>query len=137
MSQQFASKRDPWLMVLGFSAGAVSVLATAPILFADNLGATPKMVTAVLLVLVVVLIPWVCVSTYYVIDAGILKIRSGPFRWQIPIKEITRVTPSRAWWSSPALSLDRLCIEYGNGKWILVSPIRRDEFLEALGITGS
>lgn len=121
-------------MVLGFGAGALSVLTSAPILFAHDLGATPKMVTAVLLVLVVVLIPWVCLSTYYVVEAKELKVRSGPFRWRIALEDIHRVSPTRAWWSSPALSLDRLCVKYGDGKWILLSPERREEFIEALGV---
>lgn len=134
MSQRFASKRDPWLMVLGLGAGALSVITTAPILFAD-LHATPKIITAVLMVLVVVLIPWVCLSTYYVVEPNELKICSGPFRWQIPLEDIYRVSPTRAWWSSPALSLDRLRVEYGDGKWILLSPERREEFVDALGLS--
>ena len=124
------------MIVLGFGASALSVASVVPIL-ASEISIAIRIVVAVLVVLVAVLVPWVFASTFYEVDTRELKVVSGPFRWQIPIKEITRVTPSRAWWSSPALSLDRLCIEYGNGKWILVSPIRREEFLEALGITGS
>ena len=123
-------------MALGLGATVLSVASVLPILI-SNIDTPIRMLTAGLVVLIAVLVPWVFASTYYVVDVRELKVVSGPFRWRIPLRDITRVTPTRAWWSSPALSLDRLCIEYGNGKWILVSPVRREEFLSALGISGT
>jgi len=66
-------------------------------------------------------------------SAGVLEIRSGPFKWTIPLDAIKKVDPSRSLLSSPALSLDRLRIQYGGGKSILVSPNDRDGFLAAIG----
>lgn len=135
MSQRFESKRDTWLVVLGLSTAAISVAGIMPILGAD-IDATIKLVTAGLVVLTVVLISWVYLSTYYyVVEANELRIRSGPFRWRIALVDIHRVSPTRAPWSSPALSLDRLCVEYGDGKRILLSPQRREEFIHALGVS--
>jgi hypothetical protein len=57
-----------------------------------------------------------------VIDDGILHIRSGPFAWHIPVASITSITPTTSPVSSPALSLQRLRLEYGEGQVILVSP---------------
>lgn len=132
-SQRFASERDTWLVVLGLSAAAVSVVALAPLFMADIVGAV-KVVTAGLLILTVVLVSWVYLGTYYVVEAGELKVRSGPFRWRILLEEIHRISPTRAPWSSPALSLNRLRIDYGDGKWILLSPERREEFIQSLGV---
>jgi hypothetical protein len=122
------------LITLGFGASALSVACVVPILV-TTIDIVIRMVVAGLVILIAVLVPWVFTSTYYEVGTRELKVVSGPFRWRIPLKDIYRVTPSRAWWSSPALSLDRLCIEYGNSKWILVSPVRREEFMEALGLS--
>ena len=64
---------------------------------------------------------------------GVLRVVSGPFRWRVPIADIQSVTPTRSLWSAPALSLDRLRINYGNGRCILVSPADKQGFMEAIG----
>ena len=71
-------------------------------------------------------------STYYVIDGDTLVIRSSFITWRIPIAQIRSITPTRSALSSPALSLDRLRIEYGGGKQILVSPQDKRRFIDAL-----
>ena len=76
---------------------------------------------------------WLLLSTEYRIDSNTLFIRSGPFRWTVPIQEIHNIEPSRSVLSSPALSLDRFKITYGSDKQVLVSPKRRDQFIQALG----
>jgi hypothetical protein len=75
---------------------------------------------------------WLLFSTSYRVDTQSLFVRSGPFSWTIPLAEIRSVEPSRSLISSPALSLDRLEIRYGNGKSILVSPADRENFLETV-----
>jgi hypothetical protein len=59
-------------------------------------------------------------------------VRSGPFRWTIALDDIHAVTPSRDLRSGPALSLDRLRIEYGPGREILISPRDQSGFLHDL-----
>jgi hypothetical protein len=59
-------------------------------------------------------------------------LRSGPSRWTIPIRDIRSITPTRALTSSPALSLDRLRIEYSDGRVLLVSPREKETFLRDL-----
>lgn len=73
------------------------------------------------------------VTTRYSIESGILTVRAGPFTWKINLSEIRSVEPIRSPASSPALSLKRLKIEYGDRKTILVSPRDQDAFLEAIG----
>ena len=76
---------------------------------------------------------WLLLGTFYRIDDEHLRIRSGPFRWTIRLRDITSVRPSRSPISSPALSLDRLEITYGAGQRILVSPRDHGAFIAAIG----
>ncbi|MBM3264550.1 MAG: PH domain-containing protein [candidate division Zixibacteria bacterium] len=77
----------------------------------------------------IALLVWVIVGTYYRITDGSLQVRSGPFRWNIAIKDIQSIAPSRSPLSGPALSLDRLLLVYGKGKTLRISPDRPQEFL--------
>ena len=73
------------------------------------------------------------VGTNYTVDRDRLRIASGPFRWKVDIASITSVEPTRNPLSSPALSLDRLRIRYGESRSILVSPADTRGFLRAIG----
>jgi hypothetical protein len=75
---------------------------------------------------------WTLLGTRYTIDGTLLFVRSGPSRWTIPIRDIRSITPTRALTSSPALSLDRLRIEYSDGRVLLVSPREKETFLRDL-----
>lgn len=76
---------------------------------------------------------WLLFSTQYLVDTESLYVKSGPFSWTIALTDIQSVTPSKAAWSSPALSLDRLEIRYGDRKRLLVSPKDRAAFIDAVG----
>ncbi len=41
-------------------------------------------------------IGWLLQSTYYVVGETDLVIRSGPFRWTVPLDGIDEITPSRS-----------------------------------------
>lgn len=133
MAKRFESKRDLWLQLLAWGAALVCIIVLSPLLIA-NVAGTLKLLIGGLLALSVGLIGWVNLGTYYVVDDATLSIRCGPFHWRVPIDAIQRVVPTRAAWSSPALSLDRLRIEYGDGKWIMVSPALREEFVRSLRV---
>lgn len=79
---------------------------------------------------------WTLLGTYYVIDATSLVVRSGPFHWTVVLREIRSVQPTRDIRSGPALSFDRLRIEYGAGRVLLVSPREKDAFLADLARRG-
>ncbi|MCP5090852.1 MAG: PH domain-containing protein [Gammaproteobacteria bacterium] len=85
----------------------------------------------------ILLVASVLMRTYYTVADGVLEIVSGFFSWSIPIVEITRVSASSSPFSSPALSLDRLRIDYGAHKHILVSPQDKAGFLRAIEQTAS
>ena len=63
-----------------------------------------------------------------------LIVRFGVCRRHIPLAEITEVKPTSNPLGAPALSLDRLRVQFGEGvfKAVLVSPKDRDLFLDEL-----
>jgi len=63
-----------------------------------------------------------------------LIIRNGMCTQRILLSEISEVHPTRNPLSSPALSLDRLHVQFGKGffKAIMISPADRDRFLDEL-----
>jgi len=74
--------------------------------------------------------------TTYRINDAFLGIRSGFFTWEIPIHTISKVGSTNDPVSSPALSLDRIRIEYGHTKSVIISPLNKDEFLRDLDHLG-
>ncbi|MGH9489752.1 MAG: PH domain-containing protein [Terriglobales bacterium] len=83
---------------------------------------------------------WLLAATWYEIDDRELRVRSGPFRWRVPLGAIEGVDTAPSFeariLSGPALSLDRLVIHYrnsGGAEDLAVSPADRTEFLAALG----
>lgn len=70
----------------------------------------------------------------YGIDETHLIVRHGLVRQRIALADISEVHPSRSPLSSPALSLDRLHIKFGDGmfKSALISPAAKSEFLDEL-----
>jgi len=79
---------------------------------------------------------WTVLGTYYVIDATSLVVRSGPFHWTVALRDIRSVQATRDIRSGPALSFDRLRIEYGAGRVLLISPREKDAFLADLARRG-
>ena len=71
-------------------------------------------------------------TTYYIIGEKDLIIRYGPFKKVVPLEKITSVRKTMNPLSSPALSLKRLEIMYGQYHSVLISPKDRDEFVEIL-----
>lgn len=70
--------------------------------------------------------------THYRITDEVLRIRSGLFTWKVPVRAISGVESTHDPVSSPALSLDRIRIECGPAKSVLISPVNKDDFLRDL-----
>lgn len=131
-AKRFRSKIDRWILavlIFVILTEFVVIIAVA----ADS--EDPLVKTGIILasLLVMALIGSLLVGTHYTVDRGLLRIVSGPFRWKVPIDQISSVEATRSPLSSPALSLDRLRIRYGNNRRILVSPADREGFLRAIG----
>ena len=129
--KRFKSKIDRWLLYLLIAVMVFEVVVmSAAAMQADSpLEATVLIIAALV---IVGLLGSMLIGTHYTVDGNILRIRCGPFRWQVPVDAIESVEPTRNPLSSPALSLDRLRLQYGKRR-ILVSPADKAGFLKAIG----
>jgi hypothetical protein len=127
---RFRSKIDGWLVLLVIATGVLALTTSIPLIIRGVPGAIP--IAVVVFVSVVGLPVWLLSTTSYWFEDEELCIRSGPLRWRIPVNQIKAVTPTRNLLSSPALSLDRLQIDYGLYQSVLVSPLDKKGFLGAL-----
>ena len=68
------------------------------------------------------------------LDDTHLLVRVGLCRQRIPLVDISEVHPTRNPLSSPALSLDRLHVQFGQGVFeaVMISPADRNGFLDDL-----
>jgi membrane protein YdbS with pleckstrin-like domain len=125
----YRSKIDTWLLGVFAVSALMAVGACLPAL--RNEGLAVLFVAVPTLAVGLGLPSWLIASTSYTLTDDELLVRSGPFRWVVPFQKITSVTLTRNPLSSPALSLDRLRIEYA-GRWIMISPHDRGAFVEEL-----
>ncbi|WP_174558251.1 PH domain-containing protein [Acinetobacter bouvetii] len=131
--QKFRSKIDWW--VLGFVI-AMSGLLIQLIITQYYKGTWEQNLLYVLVyALTVMLIWWPLLNTRYVIDQEYLTIHSLFLTWKIKRSDIQKVSTTSNSVSSPALSLDRLKIDYlkaGSNTFVLVSPKDQSGFIQAL-----
>jgi membrane protein YdbS with pleckstrin-like domain len=127
--ERYKSKVDWWLaLVLAFSIGAGTVGAFVAV----SAGAVMLPIAALIFLGASVLPIWLLVKTEYTLSDADLVVVSGPFRWTVPITAISKVRRTRNPLSSPALSLDRISIEYDREKSIMISPQQKERFLASL-----
>lgn len=131
------SKIDLWLLMVAVAATALVVVAATRAPLAE----TGKILGILLSGIPLLLLLWypLC-NTRYTLDEQNLTVRSGLFRWNIPIASIQSVAPSRDMASAPALSLDRLLIRYsqdGQPRSILISPVDQTMFMKKLDMVRS
>lgn len=131
--ERFASKRDGWLTGLMVIALGSALVAVGVSLLSPDRPAGLWGVFGILLA-ATAFVAWLWTTTEYLLDERELLVRAGPFRWRIPVAEIREVKPTRNPLSSPALSLDRLEIRYGQRGFLLISPEDRERFFRSLGL---
>lgn len=129
---RFRSRIDAWLLTLllfGILGMAYALVVT---LLSDTTG-NEKTIVVATTVPGILLIVSILLRTHYTVSDGKLRIVCGPFFKTISIVEITDITETHSPLSSPALSLDRLKITYGNNRRIMISPEDKKGFLRAIG----
>ncbi|MBS4172848.1 PH domain-containing protein [Bacillus sp. FJAT-49736] len=75
---------------------------------------------------------WICLRTEYIIENHLLKIRYGPFKKDIRIAEIQSIKAIRNPFTAPALSMDRIEINYARFNTVAISPKNKTEFVRQL-----
>ena len=128
----FVSKVDFWIALLlwGLSLFTVSVP-----LWQWQRGAHKSLIQTILMT--VILIPFAALmlipffGTEYTLTNDQLQVDSGFSVQKIEITDITYITPTRSMSSAPALSLDRIKIEYRN-KEVLISPKDKLRFYQEI-----
>ncbi|WP_170875272.1 PH domain-containing protein [Virgibacillus pantothenticus] len=121
----FPSKKDRWITVLLWGIAIIGLL--IPI-------RTGNLLSVLLILPLIGLLLWFWFRTDYRIIGEKLKIRYGPVRQTINIKEIqvifkAKKTPLAA---APALSLDRIVLHCGKFNVTSISPQDKQQFLQAL-----
>jgi len=75
---------------------------------------------------------WIWFKTGYTIRDNFLKIQYGPFKWKIKINEIDSIRETRNPFTAPALSMDKVEINYAKFKTVAISPKDKFEFISQL-----
>lgn len=75
---------------------------------------------------------WIWFKTGYTIRDNFLKIQYGPFKWKIKINEIDSIRETRNPFTAPALSMDKVEINYAKFKTVAISPKDKMEFISQL-----
>lgn len=127
----FAAKIDTWLLVLIACSTVVCLYGVWSVL---GEAGQVRWGTALVLLVSAAIPVWIVLSTSYTLTGTQLRVRCGPFRWTIPLAEIRDVRPTRNPLSSPAPSLDRLRIEYGKRRSVMISPRDKEGFLGELAV---
>ncbi len=129
MVRKYKSKVSYGLLI------AVSLIMFGPFMFklSDYTLNTQRILGILLLLVTFALILHMFLTTIYTIDNDKLKIRSGFFSYKpIEISEIKRITKTNNIISSPAASFDRIEIQYGKFKSIIISPKDKLNFCKDL-----
>lgn len=119
----FQSKKDIWLAVLIWG---VIILMFFMMITEQNI------VVYTVGILNNALLLWLWFGTNYKIDDEDLIVRSGPFKSTIDIKSIKKLRATKTLLAGPALSIDRIEIQYKRYDSVIVSPKEKNKFIESL-----
>jgi hypothetical protein len=130
--QWYRSKVDWWMVPLLCLPPVASVAACVALALAGQTAALPWGLAGVVFVLALYF--GLVFPMRYGLDDTSLVVRFGLCRQRIPLVDIVEVHPTHNPLSSPALSLDRLHIQYGQGffKAVMISPADCNGFLDDL-----
>ena len=132
---KYYSKKDVWLLVLLW--GSAVLCFSLGLLFL-TLPDVPVWTTWLLFLegaLIGGLTFALVATTYYEITPTALRVYSCWLHWNIELEAIQQVSPTYNPLSAPALSLDRLRIDYvrkGRARLVLISPEDKFDFMQSL-----
>jgi|SRR5690625_2376834 len=121
---QFPSKKDGWITGLLWGVSLAGVLIPA---LAGN-----PLSSLVILPLAIFLL-WFWFKTDYSILENKIKIRYGPIRQTVPIEDIRSIRKMKSRFAAaPALSSDRIQIDYSKYDMVRISPEDEEKFIKML-----
>lgn len=131
--QKYKSKVDWWFIII-LVAG--SIVLFQKIYFSLQSYSLYQNFPYLIFYSLIFLLIWLPITTtYYVVDQNFLKVQSMFLKWKIPLESIQKIEQTSNPLSAPALSLDRIKIEYiknGVCRSIMVSPKNKTEFIKAI-----
>lgn len=119
----FPSRKDKWITVIIWGITLFSII--SPIV-------NQEVISLVFLLPLSGLLLWFWFSTGYFIENGIIKIRYGPIRLKVPIKNIQIIKKKKNPLAAPALSIDKIELVSGRFDVISISPKNQEEFLKRI-----
>lgn len=119
----FKSKKDIWLAV---SIWGVIILMFFMMITERNI------VVYIVGILNNALLLWLWFGTSYKIDDENLIVKNGLFKSTIDIKSIKKLRATKTLLAGPALSIDRIEIQYKRYDSVIVSPKEKNKFIESL-----
>jgi hypothetical protein len=135
MNVRYHSKKDAWLIAIIAIAFLITLITIVLTLITPGALQQGGWVSIVVVVLVWAFVGSIIFPLYYEITPSVLVVRSGISHWEIPLRSIQQLRPTHNMLTSPALSLDRLRIEYiqnGKTRFMLISPKDKSGFLRDL-----
>jgi hypothetical protein len=129
---KYKSGKDWWLTIIVWGAMLFAIGSGGYALIEKTPNAGEFLITSALSIVLPIFILWMWLTTFYVIGENNLIITFGPFKKTIPLDSIKTVKKTMNPLSSPALSLMRLEIEYGQYNSVLISPQDREGFMKVL-----
>jgi hypothetical protein len=97
-------KKDWWIAAILSAVIAVELVAGATLVGVALVGGIwPLLLPATLLLLVGGMLLWVLLGNNYEITETSLVIRTGPFRWTVPLDAIEEVVPQTTWYGGPMI----------------------------------
>lgn len=125
----YRSRIDLWLITV---FGGSTLLPVILMILWDG----PMALTFAITIPMLGFIVWLYFATKYEVLEEEIIIHAGLYKVVVPRQSIPSVTPSNNVLASPAFSLDRLEIAYGESDKILISPKNQTQFLENIGWPG-
>ena len=133
--QKFRSKKEWWVLAFIVCMTGLIIQLLVTMQAKGNIAAYP--VHTATYIITVFILWWPIFNTRYVIDEKYLNIHCMFLTWKIQLTDIQRISKTNNSVASPALSLDRLKVEYtknGENKFILVSPQQQKAFCDAVNM---
>ena len=135
MNIRYKSKKDAWLIGIIAIAFLISLISLTLTVITPGAIQQGGWVSVVVVAVVWAFIASLIWPLYYEITPTELIVRGGLLHWEIPLSSIQQVRPTHNMLAYPALSLDRLRIEYSQKdktRFMLISPKDKSSFLRNL-----